>query len=86
MLLQDLLYKKTHKSSTIIISCGTFFLASVVVEPRRSVVWQKRRSGNPANAHSSSRRSCKAKSEQAAEEIYGQKCLLWRTRRMFNCL
>jgi hypothetical protein len=58
MSLQDLLYKKTHKSSTIIISCGTFFLASVVVEPRQSVVWQKGRSGNPANARSSSS-SCK---------------------------
>ncbi len=45
-------------------------MASVVVEPRRSVVWQKRRSGNPANAHSSSSRSCKAnnRSEEGEDD------------------
>ncbi|CAK9230491.1 unnamed protein product [Sphagnum troendelagicum] len=71
MSLQDLLYKKTHKSSIIIISCGTLFLASVVVEPRRSVVWQKGRSGNPANAHSSSSRSCKVNNSSEEGEDDG---------------
>jgi len=45
-----------------------FFLASVVVEPRRTVVWQKRRSGNPANC--SSNRSCKAnKGSEEGEDV-----------------
>jgi hypothetical protein len=71
MSLQDLSSKKTHKRSIIIISCGTFFLASVVIEPRRSAVWQKRRSGNPANAHSSSSTSCKANNSSEEGEDDG---------------